>query len=282
MNIMRKVRIALLVSGLIGALTASVVLAYETAPVADGAVLSGKIVLKGKAPAPRKFELGKFPNSDFCGTGLAEAGALHMNVGVEMGKNDKGEPAAVKGERELREVGATKDGLLKDVVVVIQGIEKGKALTFKGTDVKGNNCRFLVQGPSQYVGVVMKKAEVRFDNDDNVMHNPHGYEVAGPKRDTMFNNPLNGKQKLTKEVKLRKSPTMKVECDQHNFMQVWFYAIDNPYYAVVGEDGTFSIDDVPPGKYKVVAWHPILGTQEQEVTLAAKGKASATFEFKAQ
>ena len=264
-------------------LSVSLVIAYETAPVSDGAVLSGKIALKGKAPAARKFELGKFPNSDFCATGLAEAGALHVNTGVVMGKNDKGEPAAVKGERELREVGTTKDGLLKDVVVVIQGIEKGKALNFKGTDVKGINCRFVVEGgSSQYVGVVMEKANINFDNQDNVMHNPHGYAVKGPKRDTTFNNPLNGKSQLTKDVKLRKAPAMKVECDQHNFMQVWFYAIDNPYYAVVGEDGTFSIDEVPPGKYKVVAWHPILGTQEQEVTLAGKGKASATFEFKAQ
>ena len=282
MNITKKVQIALLVNGMVIVLAASPMLAYETAPVADGAVLSGKVVLKGKAADAKKFELSKFPNSDFCGKGLAEAGALHMNTGVVFGKNDKGEDAAVKGERMLREVGVTKDGMLKDVVVVIQGIEKGKPLAFKGTDVKAANCRFLVQGPSEYVGVVMKKEKIRFDNDDNVMHNPHAYEVAGAKRDTMFNNPLNGKTQLTKEVKLRKSPIMKTECDQHNFMQVWFYAIENPYYAVVGEDGSFTIDQVPPGKYKITAWHPILGTQEQEVTLTAKGKGSATFEFKAQ
>jgi hypothetical protein len=31
--------------------------------------------------------------------------------------------------------------------------------------------------------------------------------------------------------------------------------VDHPYFAVTGADGTFTIKDVPPGKYKIVALH---------------------------
>ena len=31
--------------------------------------------------------------------------------------------------------------------------------------------------------------------------------------------------------------------------------LDHPYFAVSAADGTFTIKDVPPGKYKVVAMH---------------------------
>jgi hypothetical protein len=42
-------------------------------------------------------------------------------------------------------------------------------------------------------------------------------------------------------------------------------------------DGAFVIGDLPPGTYKVKAWHPILGSPEREVTLPAQ--RTATLEF---
>ncbi len=58
-------------------------------------------------------------------------------------------------------------------------------------------------------------------------------------------------------------------------------AVDNPYYAVTGPDGAFTIAEVPPGDYTLVAWHPQAGTAlEQKVTVTAKGKTAAGFQFK--
>ena len=72
---------------------------------------------------------------------------------------------------------------------------------------------------------------------------------------------------------------MKLECDQHNYMVTWLYPVKNPYYAIVGPMGTYSIDKVPPGKYKILAWHPILGTQEKEINVGTTGKLTVNFEF---
>src|SRR5256885_4110014 len=52
-------------------------------------------------------------------------------------------------------------------------------------------------------------------------------------------------------------------------------------YAVTGPDGAFTIAEVPPGDYTLVAWHPQAGTAlEQKVTVTAKGKTAAGFQFK--
>ncbi|MEO5656102.1 MAG: carboxypeptidase-like regulatory domain-containing protein [Nitrospiria bacterium] len=246
---------------------------YAEAPVADGGTVSGKVTLKGAPPAPKTFEFSKFPNPGFC--------AKVDNDG--------------KGRRVVQEVQVGAGNGLKDVVVYIAGIEKGKPFTFDGTDVKAEGCKFLVQGgPSTFAGVVVKKKEIRILNQDadpsdpkaatGVLHNPHSYEVAGASNSTIFNLPLPEKgQTVKKPVVLRKKDSIfKVECDQHNYMQVFFQPVDNPYYAIVGEDGTFSIDGVPPGDYQVRAWHPTLGKQESKITVPAKGQAKADFAFAAK
>jgi hypothetical protein len=65
-------------------------------------------------------------------------------------------------------------------------------------------------------------------------------------------------------------------------MQNWGYAIDNPYYAVTDSDGSFSIGALPPGIYRVKAWHPILGVQEREVTVEANGTTTLDVRFDAK
>ena len=53
----------------------------------------------------------------------------------------------------------------------------------------------------------------------------------------------------------------------------------NPYYSVTGEDGAFSLTDVPAGKYKVEIWHEKLGKQTQEVEVKAGETAKLDIEF---
>jgi hypothetical protein len=65
----------------------------------------------------------------------------------------------------------------------------------------------------------------------------------------------------------------------HPYMQNWGYAVDNPYYAVTDATGSFSIQDLPSGTYRLKAWHPILGTQEQEFTVAPNEKISLELSF---
>ena len=242
--------------------------AYEEG-AAGKAVVEGKMTFNGESPPPRLFNLSIHPNAEFC----------------SQVDNDG------KGNRILRHI-TVNNGNLQDVIVYIQNISNGKPFAFNGTDVKINGCRFLVQGgPSTFVGVVVKGAELRILNEDadpndpkafkGVLMNTHAYEVSGSISNTVFNLPLSEKgQVLNKRVILRKKDSvMKLEGDNHNFMTAWFYPIENPYFAIVGPDGTYAIDQVPAGKYKLVAWHPILGIQEKEIEVGATSTVTANFEF---
>lgn len=95
----------------------------------------------------------------------------------------------------------------------------------------------------------------------------------------VFDNPCRCIRRVRKVILRKKESIMKLECDQHTFMQAFFRPVSNPYYAVVGEDGSFTMDGVPPGDYEIEAWHPVLGKMEQKVTVAAKGKATVNITF---
>jgi uncharacterized protein (DUF2141 family) len=55
--------------------------------------------------------------------------------------------------------------------------------------------------------------------------------------------------------------------------------VDHPYYAVTNDDGSFSIQGLPPGTYTVEAWHEKLGTKTMQVTVAAQETKQADFSF---
>lgn len=239
-----------------------------------GGTVEGKVSFSGKAPEPKEFLFSKFPNPKFCVKNPS--------------KDAKGE------KRLLHEVEVGKDGGLKNVVVAVMGINDEKfQAEFKGEDVVAELCEF-----KPYVtAVVADQKSFRVMNHDadpddpksakGVLHNPHAFEMMGASSTTIFNIGLPEKDKgLDKPIKLRKAAQgsiFRMQCDQHEWMQTWALPITSPHFAVVGEDGKFTIKDVPAGKYKLVAWHPALNGKkpiEQEIEVKDGATASAKFEFK--
>ena len=56
-------------------------------------------------------------------------------------------------------------------------------------------------------------------------------------------------------------------------MRAYIYVADNPYVAVTGADGSFEINDLLPGKYKVTIWHEGFADVTKDVEVSA-GRAS--------
>jgi hypothetical protein len=70
---------------------------------------------------------------------------------------------------------------------------------------------------------------------------------------------------------------IEVVSEQHPWTHAWMAVLDHPYYAQTAANGTFSIDGVPPGRYRIRAWHPSLGFVDDSVTVAAGQQASVSF-----
>jgi uncharacterized protein (DUF2141 family) len=60
-----------------------------------------------------------------------------------------------------------------------------------------------------------------------------------------------------------------------------FAVLKNSHYAVTGDGGSFSLANLPPGKYTVTAWHESYGDQSQEVTISGSETKTISFVFKA-
>ncbi|MHB8653082.1 MAG: carboxypeptidase regulatory-like domain-containing protein [Terriglobia bacterium] len=75
-----------------------------------------------------------------------------------------------------------------------------------------------------------------------------------------------------------------VKCNQHPWMRAYIGVVKNPFFAVTGSDGTFTIKGLPPGDYTLEAWTAIGGpqgqTQDQKVTVGPKESKTVDFSFK--
>ena len=172
-------------------------------------------------------------------------------------------------DEPLVEVGPDKG--VKDAAVYLVDVAKGKAWppASKAPELDNIKCRFepdvqvIPAGPLDVV------------NKDPVLHNTHGYYG----KRTAFNMALpNEGQRIPTE--LTRAGTVRVDCDAHGWMEGWIYVVDNPYYAVTGADGKFSITDVPSGTYTLVAIQSYTGPVQQSVTVASGKPTSLTIELK--
>lgn len=112
-------------------------------------------------------------------------------------------------------------------------------------------------------------------NKDPMLHNVHGLPMRGGE----FNRaqPVQGQvDRFT--FKQPEVPAL-VKCDVHPWMRAWACVVDNPFFAVTDEKGTFEIKNLPPGDYTLGVWHEGLstlgGTNEVRITV----NANATVNF---
>ncbi|MEE8523967.1 MAG: carboxypeptidase regulatory-like domain-containing protein [Thermoanaerobaculia bacterium] len=114
-----------------------------------------------------------------------------------------------------------------------------------------------------------------FKNSDGILHNVHGR----PKENREFNIGMPPTLKQKDQTFNKPEPLFPVKCDVHPWMQSYVAVMTHPYFAVTGENGKFSLANVPDGDYEIEAWHEKLGTQTAKVTVSG-GAATADFTFK--
>jgi hypothetical protein len=214
--------------------------AYEAVSVVDGGTIQGKVIFTGTPPLPRKVIPTK--DREVCG-----------------------------GVREVPRIVLAPDKGVQHAFVYLRGIEKGKAWEKPGKTPAIDNEKCDFHPHVQVVPV----GDIDILNSDPVLHNTHGFYG----KVTAFNVALpNQGQRITKPLK--KAGLVRVECDAHGWMLGWVYVADNPYYSVTAKDGAFTIKNVPPGTYTLVAWQEHTGEVERPVTVKPKEGVNVTIDLK--
>jgi len=135
-----------------------------------------------------------------------------------------------------------------------------------------NGCHY-----APHVLGIMVNQKINITNSDATQHNIH----PTPKLNPEWNQTQpNGAPPIEKTF-ARAEQMIPVKCNQHPWMKAYIAVMKHPLYAVSAADGTFSIPNVPVGKYTIVAWREGQTPEEQpmEVTVTANGTAKADFAF---
>jgi plastocyanin len=175
-----------------------------------------------------------------------------------------------------------KDGKLANVFVYIKEgtVEGGKkvgdyayATPSGSVQLDQNGCHY-----KPHVMGVQVNQKISITNSDATQHNIH----PTPKLNAEWNQTQpNGAAPLEKSFN-RAEVLIPVKCNQHPWMKAYIGVMKTPFFAVSAEDGSFTIKDVPPGTYTVVAWReggPNGSEKTMQVTVPANGSAKADFAF---
>ena len=115
---------------------------------------------------------------------------------------------------------------------------------------------------------------VDFPNGDPFFHNVFSYSSA--QRFDLGRYP----QGESKSVTFDEPGIVELFCEVHEFMRGAVVVTENPFHAVVAEDGRFRITGVPAGEHTIAFWHPDHRPLEQRVVVTAGGTARVEVELK--
>ncbi len=218
--------------------------AAAAAVVADAGSIAGVVKLTGAAPAMPAIQMSADP---YCQSQHTSSPAKDEEVVVGPG------------------------GELANVIVYIKNAPNAPAPATPAV-LEQKGCQY-----HPHVQVVQVGQPLEIKNDDATLHNVH----AMPEVNSAFNEgqPVQGMVSTKKFDKAELKP-FKVKCDVHGWMKSYMVVLPHPYHSVTAMNGTFTIPNLPPGNYTLVAWHEKYGEQEQPITVGPKESKQVTFTFK--
>jgi Carboxypeptidase regulatory-like domain len=207
------------------------------------------------------------------GTVKLDGVAPHMK-GIDMSKDPVCVKAHATDPGHLETVVAGANGGLENVVLYISDWS-GPATTSTTVPVfDQKNCMYTPHVLAMDVGQTFKVT-----TSDPTTHNIH--PLPNPMTGNIPWNQSQPPNAAPVEKSWKAAEVIPVQCNIHPWMHGWFVVVKGPY-ATTDSNGSYTINNVPPGNYTVTAWQETYGTTVQKVTVAAGAAATADFTFKAK
>ena len=135
--------------------------------------------------------------------------------------------------------------------------------------------RHVVQKGAQFdphVVPVVLGTTIEWPNYDEIYHNVFSISEA-----KQFDLDLYKGNPPEKRVTFDKPGRVDVFCSIHANMHCVVLVMENPYFAVTDSRGHYSITNVPPGTYKLKAWHERMPPQIKEIQVPENGDVKTDF-----
>ncbi len=210
----------------------------------DEGTISGVIKFDGTAPDRKKIDMGADPN------------------------------CAAAGGEKMTEDSVVTDGKLANVFVYLTGGPVDQFSFPTPTDavvLDQKGCRY-----DPHVLGVMARQTLRILNSDQTAHNVH----PTPKNNREWNESQPPGTAPKEKTFDRAETLIPVKCNQHPWMKAHVGVLGHPCFSVSAQDGAYTIKNVPPGSYTLVAWHEIMGEQKMQITVGASEKKTQDFTYK--
>src|SRR5271163_4134339 len=161
---------------------------------------------------------------------------------------------------------------LENVVVYISAGAPDDAAPATSANFEQKGCQYL-----PHVLAFQVNQELNVLNDDQTSHNIH--PLAKINREWNKSQPPGAPPIVDKYDKAEMIP---VKCNIHPWMHGTFAVLKNSHYAISSGDGSFTLPNLPPGKYTITAFHESYGDQSQDVTISGSETKTVSFTFKAK
>jgi plastocyanin len=137
---------------------------------------------------------------------------------------------------------------------------------------RAGNFQMVTRGKAliPHVLAIPAGSTVEFPNDDPISHNLFSLS-SGNTFDLGLYRKGSGKS-----YKFEKPGPVNVYCNVHPNMSAVIQVMSSPYYAFADAGGVYTIGDVPPGKYRLVAWNEQGGQSETAVEVNGSGQVTGT------
>ena len=211
---------------------------------ATAGTLSGRVLFRGDAPVMPVIDMGSNPNCE----------KQHKTP-------QKAETVVVNANGTLRYA----------FVWIDAGLPKARwTAPPEAAKLEQTGCVY-----EPHVLGIMEGQQLEILNNDPVNHNVHAESRVNPA--------WNESQPPRAEHKFKKFDFAEImfpmTCSVHPWMRSWVAVSPHPYFAVTGEDGSFTIKNVPPGVYTIESVHEKYGRKEGKLTLAPSGTATIDFTY---
>jgi plastocyanin len=134
-------------------------------------------------------------------------------------------------------------------------------------EVKQRSAKFF-----PHVLPIVAGTTVEWPNNDDIFHNVFSASEA-----IQFDLGLYKDNPPEKRVTFDKAGRVDVFCSIHANMHCIVLVLQNSYFAAADKNGRYAITNVPPGTYKLKAWHERLPPLVKDVTVPENGEVKVDF-----